>query len=160
MADRKPAKKSTAKPAKSTSATAKASQVFTAEERRAMREIIKERRAAGSKAEQESAVLAKIDAMAPADRAMAKRIHALIKASAPGLSAKLWYGMPAYAKDGNNIVCFFQDAQKFKMRYATLGFSDKANLDDGSMWPNSFALKKLTAAEEKRISALVKKAVG
>jgi uncharacterized protein YdhG (YjbR/CyaY superfamily) len=103
-------------------------------------------------------VLAKIAAMAAPDRAMAEQLHALIRASAPGLAPKLWYGMPAYAKDGK-VICFFQDAQKFKSRYSTLGFSDKAALDEGQMWPTSFALKELTAAEEARISALVKKAV-
>jgi uncharacterized protein YdhG (YjbR/CyaY superfamily) len=137
-------------------AAGKASPGFTAEERAAMKERAKELKAA---AEGESAVLAKIAEMPAADRAMARRLHAIIKASAPTLSPRLWYGMPAYAKDGN-VVCFFQSGQKFKTRYATLGFSDKANLDDGAMWPNAFALKALTAAEEARISALVKKAVG
>jgi len=112
----------------------------------------------GGKADDESAVLAKIAAMPAPDRTMAERLHAIIKASAPGLSPKLWYGMPAYAKDGN-VVCFFQAAHKFKARYATLGFSDKAALDEGPMWPIAFALKELTAAEEARIGALVKKAV-
>ena len=107
---------------------------------------------------EESAVLAKLAAMTPADRAMGERLHAIIRASAPDLAPKLWYGMPAYAKDGK-VVCFFQDAQKFKSRYATLGFSDKATLDDGHMWPTAFALKELTAAEEARIVALVKRAV-
>lgn len=111
------------------------------------------------KAGEESAVLEKITAMAAPDRATAERLHALIKSSAPALSAKLWYGMPAYAVDGS-VVCFFQDAKKFKTRYPTLGFSDKARLDDGRMWPTSFALMELTAAEEARIVALVKKAVG
>jgi uncharacterized protein YdhG (YjbR/CyaY superfamily) len=110
-------------------------------------------------ADGESAVLAKIAAMREPDRALGKRLHAIIKASAPGLSPKLWYGMPAYAKDDGKVVCFFQDAQKFKTRYATLGFSDKANLDEGNLWPTTFALKELTAAEEARIGALVKKAV-
>ena len=110
------------------------------------------------KADGESAVLATIAAMPEPDRALGERLHAIIKASAPALSPRLWYGMPAYAKDGK-VVCFFQSAQKFKTRYATFGFSDKANLDEGSMWPNGFALKKLTAAEEARIGALVKKAV-
>ena len=103
-------------------------------------------------------MLAKIAAMPEPDRAMAKRLHAIIKASAPALSPRLWYGMPAYAKDGN-VVCFFQSAQKFKTRYATFGFSDKANLDEGAMWPTAFALKELTAAEEAKVAALVKKAV-
>src|SRR2546425_8798067 len=114
-------------------------------------------KASAKKADGESEVLAKIAEMRESDRAMAKRIHALVKASAPALSPKLWYGMPAYAKDGNNVL-FFQPAQKFKTRYATLGFSDKAQLDDGNMWPNAYALTKLTAADEARISALVKKA--
>jgi uncharacterized protein YdhG (YjbR/CyaY superfamily) len=111
-----------------------------------------------AKADGEADVLAKIAEMQPADRAMAERVHAIIKASAPILSPRTWYGMPAYAKDGS-VVCFFQSAQKFKTRYATLGFSDKANLDDGDMWPTAFALKGLTAAEEARISALLEKAV-
>ncbi len=156
MAERKPAKKGTKKSAKST--TGKASKGFTAEEKAAMRERARELKAAAGKAEGESAVLAKIAAMPAADRALAKRLHAIIKASAPVLSPTLWYGMPAYAKDGK-IVCHFQDAQKFKTRYATFGFSDKANLDDGAMWPVAFALKELTATEEARISSLVKKAV-
>ncbi len=127
-----------------------------------MRERAKELRAARSSAgaaSDESAVLEKIAAMATSDRAMAERIHAIVKASAPGLSPKLWYGMPAYAKDGS-VVCFFQGAQKFKTRYATLGFNDKANLDEENMWPTAFALMDLTAADEARIGALVKKAVG
>ncbi len=111
------------------------------------------------KADGESAVLAKIAEMTESDRAMAKRLHAVIKASAPALSPKTWYGMPAYAKDGK-VVCFFQSAQKFKSRYATFGFSDEANLDEGAMWPTAFALTELTAADEARIGALVKKAVG
>ncbi len=131
---------------------------FTDEERAAMRARAGELKAAAGKAEGESAVLAKIAAMSAPDRAMAKRLHAVIRASAPVLSPKLWYGMPAYAKD-DKVVCFFQDALKFKTRYATLGFSDSANLDEGGMWPTSFALKELTAAEEARIGAAVKKAV-
>jgi uncharacterized protein YdhG (YjbR/CyaY superfamily) len=131
---------------------------FTAEERAAMRERARELKAAKGKADGESDVLAKIAEMADADRRMAERLHAIIKASAPELSPRTWYGMPAYAKDGK-VVCFFQSAQKFKSRYATLGFSDQANLDDGNMWPTSFALKQLTAAEEARIVALVKRAV-
>jgi uncharacterized protein YdhG (YjbR/CyaY superfamily) len=127
---------------------------FTAEERAAMRERAKELKSAGG----ESDVLAKIAEMPKADRAMAERLHALVKATAPELSPKTWYGMPAYAKD-DKVVCFFKSAAKFKSRYATLGFSDRANLDDGAMWPTDFALKKLTAAEEKKIAALVKKAV-
>src|SRR3981081_2334319 len=155
MAERKPATKGTSKSAKR---TGKASKGFTDEERAAMRARAQELKARAGKAEEESAVLAKIAALPPADRAMAKRLHAVVKASAPVLSPKLWYGMPAYAKDGK-IVCFFQSAEKFKTRYATLGFSDEANLDEGGMWPTAFALKELTAAEEARISALVKKAV-
>jgi uncharacterized protein YdhG (YjbR/CyaY superfamily) len=135
---------------------------FTDEERAAMKNRTQELRAEApankNKAEWESDVLAKIAEMQEPDRAMAKRLHAIIKASAPVLSPKLWYGMPAYAKDGK-VVCFFQSAQKFKTRYATFGFSDEANLDEGSMWPTAFALKELTTAEEARISALVKKAV-
>src|SRR2546425_6584326 len=152
MAERKPAKKA----AKST--TGKASKGFTDEEKAAMRERARELKAAAGKADEESAVLAKIAAMQAPDRALGKRLHAIITASAPVLSPKLWYGMPAYAKDGK-VVCFFQDAQKFKTRYATFGFSDAANLDDGAMWPTAFALKELTAAEEAKIAALVKKAV-
>jgi uncharacterized protein YdhG (YjbR/CyaY superfamily) len=131
---------------------------FTAEERAAMKERAKELKAEAAKADGENAVLTKIAEMQGSDRVMAERLHALIKASAPDLSPKTWYGMPAYAKDGK-VVCFFQSAEKFKSRYATLGFSDEANLDKGAMWPTSFALKELTAAEEKKIAALVKKAV-
>jgi uncharacterized protein YdhG (YjbR/CyaY superfamily) len=162
MAERKPAKKATQQSAKRT--TGKASKGFTDEERAAMRERAQERKAAArrgpraDKADGESDVLAKIAEMPEPDRVMAERLHALIKAGAPALSPKTWYGMPAYAKDGK-VVCFFQSAQKFKSRYATLGFSDNANLDQGAMWPTSFALKELTAAEEKKIGALVKKAV-
>jgi uncharacterized protein YdhG (YjbR/CyaY superfamily) len=137
---------------------AKASKGFTAEERAAMRERAKELKAAQSKAEAESDVLAKIAEMPKADRDMAERLHALIKDSAPELSPRTWYGMPAYAKDGK-VVCFFQSAEKFKSRYATIGFSDKANLDEGAMWPTSYALKQLTAADAARIGELVKKAV-
>ena len=152
MAERKPAKKT--------------SKGFTEEERAAMKERAQELKAAAprgpradkNKAEGESAVLAAIAAMKEPDRAMAKRLHAIIKASAPALSPKTWYGMPAYARDGK-VVCFFQSAQKFNSRYATLGFSDAANLDEGAMWPTAFALTRLTAAEEARIGALVKKAV-
>jgi uncharacterized protein YdhG (YjbR/CyaY superfamily) len=162
MAEKKPAKKGTPKPARST--TGKAPKGFTADERAAMKERAQELKAAArrgprvDKAEDESDVLAKIAGMREPDRAMAGRLHALIKASAPALTPRTWYGMPAYAKDGN-VVCFFQSAQRFKTRYATLGFSDKANLDQGTMWPTAFALKELTAAEETRIGALVKKAV-
>jgi len=152
----KPAQKGTQESAKSATATSKKFKGFTDEERGAMKERIQELKA--DKADGESAVLAKIAAMPEPDRTMAKRLHAIIKASAPALSPRLWYGMPAYAKD-DKVVCFFQDAQKFKSRYATLGFSDKANLDDGAMWPVAFALKGLSAAEEARIAALVKKAV-
>ena len=160
MPEKKPAKKGAQKSAKSTTPTGKTSKVFTDEERAAMREYVRERKGAAraGTADDESAVLAKIAAMASPDRIMGQRLHAIIKASAPGLSSRLWYGMPAYAKDGK-VVCFFQDAQKFKTRYATLGFSDKANLDEGHMWPTAFALKELTAADEARIAALVKKAV-
>jgi hypothetical protein len=157
MAARKPAMKGTQKSAKSTTAIGKTSKGFTDEERAAMKERAQELKAAAGKAEGESAVLAKIAEMPEPDRAMGKRLHAVIKASAPVLSPRLWYGMPAYAK-GDKIVCFFQSAQKFKTRYATLGFSDAAKLDDGALWPTSFALRKLTAAEEARIGALVKKA--
>ena len=146
------------------SATGKASKGFTDEERAAMKERARELKAASrrgpraGKADGESDVLAKIAEMPEPDRAMAERLHSIIKDSAPALSPRTWYGMPAYAKDGK-VVCFFQSAQKFKSRYATFGFSDKANLDEGEMWPTAFALKKLTAADEARIAALVKKAV-
>ncbi len=147
---------------KSATPVNKKSKGFTDEERAAMKaraqELKTEARANKDKAEGESAVLAAIAAMKEPDRAMAKRLHTIIKASAPALWPKTWYGMPAYAKDGK-VVCFFKSAQKFNTRYATLGFSDTANLDDGDMWPAEFALKKLTAIEEARISALVKKAV-
>ncbi len=141
---------------KATRKSAKRFKGFTAEERAAMKERVQELRA--DKADGESAVLAKIAAMREPDRAMGKRLHALIRASAPALSPKLWYGMPAYAKDGK-VVCFFQPAHKFKTRYATFGFNDSANLDEGALWPVAFALKELTAAEEARIGELVKKAV-
>ncbi len=151
------------KSAKSTVASDKTVERFTADERAAMKERAKELKAASrrspraDKTDGESDVLAKIAEMAEPDRAMAERLHAIIKAAAPDLSPRTWYGMPAYAKDGN-VVCFFQDAGKFKARYATLGFSDKANLDEGAMWPTAFALTELTAAGEARIAALVKKA--
>jgi hypothetical protein len=155
-------KKGTQKSAKSTTAINKKSKGFTEDERAAMKERVKELKAearrGADKADGESAVLAKIAEMQGSERAMAKRLHAIIKASAPALSAKTWYGMPAYARDGK-VVCFFQSAQKFKSRYATFGFSDVANLDEGAMWPTSFALKEMTAAEEARIGALLKKAV-
>jgi uncharacterized protein YdhG (YjbR/CyaY superfamily) len=156
MAARKTASKGTMKSTKSTAG--KASKGFTPEEKAAMRERAKELKAAAGKVESENALLEKIATMSGSDRTMAKRLHAIIKASAPTLVPKLWYGMPAYTKD-EKIVCFFKDAQKFKTRYATLGFEDAANLDDGAMWPTSFALKELTAADEARIAALVKKAV-
>jgi uncharacterized protein YdhG (YjbR/CyaY superfamily) len=164
MAERKPAKKGTQKSSKSTTATGKKSKGFTAEERAAVKERAQELKAEArrgpraKKADGESDVLAKIAEMPAPDRAMAKRLHAIVKASAPALSPKTWYGMPAYAKDGK-VVCFFQSADKFKSRYATFGFNDSANLDEGAMWPTSFALKKLTGADEARIGALVKKAV-
>jgi uncharacterized protein YdhG (YjbR/CyaY superfamily) len=144
MAERKPARKG--------------AQRFTDEERAAMRERAQEVKAEARKADGEREVLAKIAEMPESDRAIAERLHAIVKATAPDLSPKTWYGMPAYAK-GGKVVCFFQSAQKFKTRYATLGFSDQANLDDGAMWPTAFALKELTAADEARIVALVKKAV-
>jgi uncharacterized protein YdhG (YjbR/CyaY superfamily) len=154
--------KDTQKSAKRTAAVDKTSKGFTADEKAAMRERAKElkaeARANSDKADGERAVLAKIAEMSEPDRAMAKRLHAIVKASAPSLSPKTWYGMPAYAKDGK-IVCFFTPADKFKARYATFGFNDDANLDEGTMWPTSFALKKLTTADEARIGALVKKAV-
>ena len=163
MAERNAAGKGTQQSAKST--PRKAAKGFTDEERAAMKEHaqeLKRARSRGARADEahgESDVLAKIAEMPEADRAMAERLHALIKASAPALSPRTWYGMPAYAKDGD-VICFFQPAQKFKSRYATLGFSDKAILDEGDMWPTSFAVTELTAAEEARIAALVKKAVG
>jgi uncharacterized protein YdhG (YjbR/CyaY superfamily) len=157
MAERKAAK--TGKQ-QSANTTGDASKGFTDEERAAMRERAKEVKAAkrGGKADGESDVLAKIAEMPEPDRVMAERLHAIVKASAPALVPRTWYGMPAYAKDGN-VLCFFQSAAKFKSRYATFGFNDKANLDEGAMWPTSFALKELTPAEEARIVALVKKAV-
>jgi uncharacterized protein YdhG (YjbR/CyaY superfamily) len=154
----------TQKSARSRTATDEASEGFSDAERAAMKERAQELKAAGrrgpraDKADGESDVRAKIAEMADSDRAMAERLHAIIKANAPALSPRTWYGMPAYARDGN-VVCFFQSADKFKARYATLGFSDKANLDEGAMWPTSFALTRLTAADEARIAALVKKAV-
>ncbi|HEX5192473.1 MAG TPA: DUF1801 domain-containing protein [Solirubrobacteraceae bacterium] len=138
--------------------TAKASQRFTAEERAAMRERARELKAAKGQADAASDVLAKIAAMNGSDRAMATRIHEIVTTSAPSLAPRTWYGMPAYAKDGK-VLCYFRDAQKFKTRYATFGFSDKANLDDGGMWPTDYALKAPTPEAEARISALVKKAV-
>jgi uncharacterized protein YdhG (YjbR/CyaY superfamily) len=154
----------TRKSAKGTAASGKAYEGFTAEERAAMKDHAEELKAAArrgpraAKADGESDVLAKIAEMQDPDRAMAERLHAVIKASAPELAPRLWYGMPAYAKDGN-VICFFQPAQKFKTRYATLGFSDKANLDDGVLWPTYYALAELNAGAEARIGSLVKKAV-
>jgi uncharacterized protein YdhG (YjbR/CyaY superfamily) len=158
------AKKGTRQSAKSKSAIGKTSSGFTDEERLAMKERLQELKAerrrgpGGDKADGESAVLAQIAAMPGPDRALAERLHAIIKANAPALSPRLWYGMPAYAKDGK-VVCFFQSAAKFKARYATFGFQHDAHLDEGAMWPVAFALKELTAAEEARIASLVKKAV-
>ena len=148
----------TRKSAKSTTAADKKFEGFSDEERGAMKERAKELKAAASKADGERAVLAKIAELPEPDRAMAERLHAIIKASAPALSPKTWYGMPAYAKDGK-VVCYFTPASKFKERYATFGFNATANLDEGTMWPTAFALKELTAADEARIGALVKKAV-
>ena len=150
------AKKATQKSVKS--AAGKGSKGFTAEERAAMKERAQELKAEARRADGEKAVLAAISKMPEPDRSMGKRLHALIKSSAPTLSPKTWYGMPAYAKD-DKVVCFFQSADKFKSRYATFGFNDTANLDQGALWPTSFALKELTAAEEAKIRKLVKKAV-
>ncbi len=152
MAEKKPAKKSTTK-------SAKKSPGFTAEERAAMRERAQELKAEARKADGEKALLAKVAEMPKPDRVMAERLHAIVKANAPDLSPKTWYGMPAYASRDGKVVCYFQSADKFDSRYATFGFNDTANLDDGAMWPTSFALKKLTAADEKKIAGLVKKAV-
>jgi uncharacterized protein YdhG (YjbR/CyaY superfamily) len=157
-------KKHAGKSARSATVSDRKSRGFTDEERAAMKERVQELKAAArrgpraDKADEESAVLAKIAEMPEPDRAMGKRLHAIVRASAPALSPRLWYGMPAYARDGN-VVCFFQCARKFKTRYATFGFSDKAHLDEGAMWPTAFALTELTAAAEARIGALVKKAV-
>ncbi len=158
MSTREPKKQTQRSPK---SAGPKASKGFTDEERAAMRDRVQELKAAtqgGPKADEESEVLAKIAEMPEADRVMAERLHALIKAAVPALSPRTWYGMPAYGKDGH-VVCFFQSGQKFKTRYATVGFSDKSNLDEGNMWPTAYALKALTPAEEVRIAALVKEAV-
>jgi uncharacterized protein YdhG (YjbR/CyaY superfamily) len=151
----KPAQKSLQKSGKSTTVTSKKSQGLTGEEIAAMKETLKER---NSSTDGESAVLAKIAEMPEPDRAMAKRIHQIVKTTAPELMPRTFYGMPAYSKD-DKVICFFQNAIKFKARYSTLGFSDKANLDEGNMWPNAYALKGITAAEEARIVALVKRAV-
>ncbi len=152
MADRKPAKKKT-------TASGKKSTGFSSAERAAMKERAQELKAEARKADGEQALLAKVAEMKGRDRAMAKRLHAIVKATAPDLVPKTWYGMPAYATDDGKVVCFFQSAEKFESRYATFGFSDEANLDRGAMWPTSFALKELTAADEAKIKALVKKAV-
>ncbi len=158
MAEKKTAKKSARTSAERTTSSG----TFTADERAAMRALVRERkaeeRAGKNRAEGERAVLAAIDAMSEPDRSMAKRLHAIVTATAPDLWPKTWYGMPAYAKDGK-VVCFFKAAEKFDSRYATFGFEEAANIDQGEMWPTSFALKKLTAADEKKIGALVKKAV-
>ena len=159
-------KKAASKSAKRTTAGAKTGKGFTAEERAAMKERVLELKAedrgrtTGGKADGERAALAAIAAMPEPDRGMGQRLHALITASAPGLTPKTWYGMPAYANAEGKVVCFFQGAYKFKARYGTLGFSDVARLDDGAMWPTSFALQKLTASEEARIAALVRQAAG
>ena len=153
------AKKATHRSAKSTTATNKKSNGFTAEEKAAMKERAKELKAEKSRAEGEKDLLAKIAEMKGSDRTMAKRVHEIVKATAPDLVPRTWYGMPAYRNEGDKVVCFFKSAAKFKSRYATLGFNDAANLDAGNMWPTEFALKKLTPAEEKKVSALVKKAV-
>jgi uncharacterized protein YdhG (YjbR/CyaY superfamily) len=158
MADGKPAKKATKKSAKTTTAKRKTSKGWTDEERAAAKAYARELKAEARGANDEKAVLAAIAEMPEPDRAMAKRLHAIVKASAPALSPKTWYGMPAYANKDGKVVCFFQSADKFKARYATFGFNDAANLDEGAMWPTSFALKKLTAAEEAKIGKLVKKA--
>jgi uncharacterized protein YdhG (YjbR/CyaY superfamily) len=149
MTEKKPAKRGTPK---------KKSTGFSAEERAAMKERAQELKAEARKADGEQALLAKVAEMPKPDRVMAERIHAIVKANAPDLSPKTWYGMPAYARD-DKVVCYFQSADKFNARYATFGFNDTANIDDGAMWPTSFALKKLTPADEKKIAALVKKAV-
>lgn len=153
MADRKSTKKSVKSSAR------KSSSALTAEEKVAMKETVQERKAAARGENDEKALLAKISEMSASDRGIAKRLHELIKSSAPSLSPKTWYGMPAYANRAGKVVCYFTPADKFKSRYATFGFNDDANLDEGDMWPTSFALKKLTAADEARIGALVKKAV-
>jgi uncharacterized protein YdhG (YjbR/CyaY superfamily) len=156
MAEKQATKKATRRSASSTKGTASAG--FTAEEKAAMRERVKELKAAQEDADGESEVLAKIAEMNDHDRTMAERVHAIIRAAGPDLSPRTWYGMPAYTKDGK-VICFFRNAQKFKTRYATLGFSDKASLDDGAMWPTDFAVMKLTADVEARIVELVKRAV-
>ncbi len=167
MAAKKPVKpvtKNTKRPARGSAATSKASKGFTEEEKAAMRDRVQELKAAarrtdGAEPNEEDAVLAKLAGMAAPDRAMGERVHAIIMAAVPGLSPRLWYGMPAYAKNGS-VVCHFQPAYRFKTRYATLGFSDKAALDEGNVWPVAFALNQLNPAEESKIAALVKKAAG
>jgi uncharacterized protein YdhG (YjbR/CyaY superfamily) len=163
MAERKPARKGTQKSAKRTTASRQKSKGFTAEERAAMKERARELKAEASRKKTREAgerdVLAKIAEMPRADRAMAKKVHAIVTASAPALMPRTWYGMPAYANEDGKVVCYFTSADKFKSRYATFGFNDDANLDEGAMWPTSFALTELTAAEETKIAALVKKAV-
>jgi uncharacterized protein YdhG (YjbR/CyaY superfamily) len=158
MAERKPAKKATQQSARSTTAIGKTSKGFSDEEKAAARARVRELKAEAAHADGELEALAAIAKMQEPDRVMAKKVHALIKAAAPVLAAKTWYGMPAYTKDGN-VICYFQNAGKFKVRYQTLGFSDKAKIDDGAMWPIQYALSKLTATEEAKITALVKKAV-
>ena len=164
MAEKKRATKASRK-SQTNPAVGKASAGFTEEERAAMREHAQELKASANRGKSadklagESDVLAKLAAMGTPDRALGERVHAIVKANAPELTPKLWYGMPAYADKNGNVVCFFQDAQKFKSRYATLGFSDKARLDEGAMWPTGFALKEITPTEEARIAALVKKAL-
>jgi hypothetical protein len=164
MAEREPATESTQRSAENATASNETSTVFTDEERSAMKERAQEQKGTGrgpraDKPDGEGAVLAKIAEMQGADRVLAERLHAIIRASAPALTPKTWYGMPAYAKDGK-VVCFFQSAEKFRSRYATFGFHDSANLDEGAVWPVAFALTELTAADEKTIGALVRKAVG
>jgi uncharacterized protein YdhG (YjbR/CyaY superfamily) len=164
MAEREPATESTQRSAENATASNETSTVFTDEERSAMKERAQEQKGTGrgpraDKPDGEGAVLAKIAEMQGADRVLAERLHAIIRASAPALTPKTWYGMPAYAKDGK-VVCFFQSAEKFRSRYATFGFNDSANLDEGAVWPVAFALTELTAADEKTIGALVRKAVG
>ena len=158
MAPTKTTTKSTQKPAQRTTANATASKGFSAEEKAAARERVRELKAEAAKADGETQLLAAIARMQEPDRAIAKKVHKLITAAAPHLAPKTWYGMPAYTKDGN-VICYFQNAGKFKVRYQTLGFSDKAKIDDGAMWPIQYALSKLTATEEAKITALVKKAV-
>jgi uncharacterized protein YdhG (YjbR/CyaY superfamily) len=161
MAAKKSATKAAGKSIKRAAGSRKPTKVFTDEERAAMREYVQEKKAAARRGtpDSEEELLAKLAEMSDADRAMGERLHAIVKATAPELTSRLWYGMPAYAKDGN-VVCFFQPAQKFKTRYSTLGFSDKANLDDGRMWPTTYALTELSAADEAKIASLIKKAVG